>query len=205
MQKRFKTRFTGILRLAGISVLGLMTLIYCSPYGNDEAFPYKLIKQEVEIEAPVEKVFQYLGNSDHAAEWSVFVDHISPLNNDQHPDGEVGSERRCFVQADENGMRWDELTTEVVPNRKRQLTIYNLTNFSMTADHLMTEQLYERLDNGKCKLTFTVFFEAGRASLFEKVKMYVGAYRIKAIFRDNMNNIKWLTEKIHNESNNANT
>lgn len=45
----------------------------------------------------------------------MFVDHISPLNADQVPDGHVGSTRRCFCYANEQGRMWDEMLTEVIP------------------------------------------------------------------------------------------
>lgn len=182
-----------------IAILTLLitAVIIFSPYRSHKGFSYKLIKHSVEINAPVDSVFRFLGNSANAARWSVFVHHIVTLNANEYPDGAVGSRRRCYCYADEKGRQWDELITENIPNQKRQLEIYNLQDFPMTADGLATEQLYEQTAAGKCRLSFTVFFKNHQPSLAEKIKMYIGSYRITSIFKKNMQNIKTIIEGQH--------
>src|ERR1051326_4267005 len=179
----------------GLILLALTGAIMFSPYGKHDGFNYKLILNTVEINAPADSVYKYLGNSANAKKWSVFVNHISTLNSDSFPDGSVGSRRRCFCNADEKGTQWDELVTEVVPGKKRQITIYHMVDFSMSAEHLATEQLYEPLGTNKCKLTFTVFFKHAQPPLWESIKTYIVAYRIKSIFKANMDNIKKFNER----------
>jgi uncharacterized protein YndB with AHSA1/START domain len=169
-------------------------MIAFSPYGSHEGFPYKLVKYTVEINAPVDSVFNFLGNSKNASKWSVFVNHLTTLNADSFPDGTVGSRRRCFRSKDETGVQWDELITEKTVNQKRQLVIYNMKNFSIAADHLATEQIYEKTADNKCRLTLTVFFKNAEPSLWEKFKMYFAAYKIKSVFEGNMANIKRIVE-----------
>jgi uncharacterized protein YndB with AHSA1/START domain len=181
-----------------IVVCIVAAIILFSPYGNSNRFAYKAITHTVEINAPVEKVFNFLGRSANASRWSVFVNHITPLNADSVQDGMHGSTRRCFCRVDETGMQWDELITEVIPNQKRQLTIYNLKGFPMTAEDLATEQLYESTGENKCRLTFTVFIKRDAPSLVEKFKMYIAAYKIESIFKQNMKNIKSVVEKERN-------
>jgi len=204
MEKRFKNSWAKAL----LSVLTSITLvftsmIYFSPFGKSDEAPYQLLKHSVVINAPVEKVFQYLGNSEHAAQWSVFVDHIIPLNTNEVADGKVGSIRRCFQQANETGMVWDEIISEVIPNKKRQLLIYNLKNFKMTADNLATEQQYEKIGEKKCRLSFTLFFKDVKPNLVDTLEMYLGAYQIKSIFAQNMVNIKRLIEQKNNSYGNS--
>ena len=170
-------------------------VIYFSPYQSHKAFAYKLVQHTIEIDAPVETVFQFLGNSANASQWSVFVNHITALNESEFADGVVGSRRRCFCNADEKGRQWDELITENMSNTKRQLEIYNLQEFPMTANHLATEQLYKKISNNKSSITFTVFFTNAKPSFAETIKMYIAAYRIKSIFKKNMFNIKQVIEK----------
>jgi hypothetical protein len=189
--KRFKK--TLYIFLAA-TVLGMSAVILFSPYGNHPGFDYKLVLHSVEINAPPDSVFRFLGNSANASKWSVFVHHISPLNPDSFPDGTPGSRRRCYCQADEKGTRWDEVLTEVVPGKKRQILCYNLVDFTMTANDLATEQLYEPLGGNKCKLTFTVFYRHNQPTLWESIKTYLSAYKMKSIFEDNMNNIKRIVE-----------
>mgnify|MGYP000144421480 CR=1 FL=1 len=187
-----------ILKYIGITLFVILPIllawaVLASPFKSHEGFDYLLIKQTIVIDAPVEKVFNYLGNSDNAQDWSVFVDHITCLNGDEVSDGKVGSERRCFVSEDEKGTQWDERITEVVPSKKRQLTIYNLEGFPITAQNLATEQIYEPFEN-KCKLSFTVFYKGAEPTWGEYFKTTLAAYRIKSIFKKNMYNIKKIVE-----------
>jgi uncharacterized protein YndB with AHSA1/START domain len=179
--------------LTSLFAVGLFCTFIFSPYGTHFRFSYPVIVSTVRIEAPAESVFAYLGNSDNAAEWSVFVDHISPINAVK--DGQVGSVRRCFTQADEKGATWDELITEVVLNKKRQLTIFNLVNFPMTGNNLATEQIYQTTGAKSCTLTFTVFFKDAKPTVFEYFKIKIAAYKIASIFEKNLNNIKQIVEK----------
>lgn len=175
----------------------VLLLLATSPYGTKPGFDQKRIETEITIAAPPMAVFDYLGNSANASDWSTFVDHILPTNADQVQDGLPGSIRRCFCRPDRTGMQWDELVTEVVPGEKRQLTIYNLRNFPMTAEGLATEQLYKPLGKEQTRLTFTLFFKDHTPSPFETVKMYIAAYRVEAIFKANLANIKRLVEARH--------
>ncbi|MEW6468327.1 MAG: SRPBCC family protein [Bacteroidota bacterium] len=194
MEKRSnKFRKWAAITLTLLAFIAFITVVG-SPYGNHKGFEYKLIRHSVEIDAPVEQVYRFLGNSDNVSRWSVYVDHISTLNPDSFTDGTPGSRRRCFCNADESGTRWDELITEVVPYKKRQLTIYNMQGFSLTAENLATEQIYEKLDSARCRITFTVFYKDKKPSFFESVKTYIAAYKIKDIFEENMKNIKRITE-----------
>jgi hypothetical protein len=168
----------------------LLLVIWFSPYGYDEKYGYKLIKNSVTINVSCDSAFQYLGNSENASRWSVFVDHIIPLNADEKPDGSPGSLRRCFAEADEKGSRWDEEITIVEKNKRRQLTIFNMENFSVSAEGLATEQLYQPVNDNCCELTFTVFYKDQNPTFLEELKTYFAAYKIKSIFRNNMNNIK---------------
>ena len=192
MKRRTKV-FIGII--VTLVVTACLAILF-SPYGEHEGYDYKLICTSVDIDAPPDSVFKYLGNSDHARDWSVYVDHITALNNDSFPDGVAGARRRCFRNADETGIWWDELITIVEPGKRRQLTIYNMNNFPIAASDLATEQLYQPLDNGrKCRLTFTVFFLHHDPGVLETLKTYFAAYTIKDVFEQNLANIKRFAEQ----------
>jgi uncharacterized protein YndB with AHSA1/START domain len=174
-------------------VLVLTPLIgwLASPYKQYDTLPYKAIAAEVEINASPEQVFAYLSHSEKARNWSVFVDHITPLNGDQYADGAVGLQRRCFKQADEQGIIWDEVITVVEPAKRRQLSIYNMVGFSMTAEGLLTEQRYTPLEGGKrCKLMLTLFYQEGKPSFWDAVKTHFVSWRVRSIFVANLANIK---------------
>ena len=182
--------FKRLFILISILIGGLLIAVFFSPYGKQDGFSYKLVQHSVIIHAPVDSVFAYLGNSDNARNWSVYVDHIKTLNAQKIADGTIGSERRCFCYTDETGQRWDERTTAVEQNKRRQLITYNLVDFTMQADGLASEQLYERIGKNDCKLTFTLFFHDHNPSFFTELKIYLGAYKVKFIFEQNLENIK---------------
>ncbi len=194
MKKWLKRSLAAILGLSGILVIATALMVVFSPYGKHDGHDYKLIKKSVVINAPAAQVYAYLGNSDNAQKWSVFVDHITTLNSDSVPDGQKGSVRRCFVNDDEQGKRWDEEIMVVEPNQRRQLTCYNYAGFDMTAGDLRTEQLYEAPEDGKCLLSFTLFFPEENDTLLNSLRMYYKAYDIAAVFEKNLGNIKKLNE-----------
>ncbi len=172
--------------------------IVVNPYRKHPGFSYRLIKETIEVNASAKEAFEYLGNSANARDWSVFVDHISPLNASEIADGEIHSRRRCFKQPDETGIWWDEEVLEVNPNIKRQLSVYNLHGFLLTAGGLRTEQLYEPLDAQHCKLSLTLFFAPEHRDNMDIIKMFVAAYVVRNIFKNNLKKIKYEIE--HNST-----
>ena len=174
-------------------IVGLVGLLVWSPYREHEGFPNRLIKETVEIQAPCESIYEYLGNSANARSWSVFVDHITPLNVDQVPDGAQGSIRRSFRNADESGMTWDEYFELVEPLRRR-LVIYDVTGVPTTEGELLTEQLYEPMSDDGCRLSFTLFFRKD-PSFRDGLLMRLSAHEIARIFRNNIGNVKRRNEE----------
>lgn len=194
MEKRLsKIKKIATLFALAIAVFLIIAIIF-SPFSNHKGWEGRQIIHTVTINAPVEAIFNYLGNSDNARNWSVYVDHITTTNTDKIPDGQVGSERRCFVEKDETGIIWDERITEVVPNIKRQLIIYNLQGFPMVANNLATEQLYKKINKKQTELSFTLFYKDGHPTYWETFKTYLAAHKIKSIFRQNMDNIRSIIE-----------
>lgn len=181
-----------------LSIIALICIfIIFNPYGHSEYYPGKRsIVNVIEINAPVEKVFSYLGNSANASIWSVYVDHITPLNPDEIPDGQVGSKRRCFQNPDEKGLQWDETILINEKNKRRRISIYNLVDFPMEAKGLATEQLYEVIDNNRTKLIFSVFY-LEEPDAITSFKTFVGSWYINYIFKRNLVNIKTEVEKLN--------
>lgn len=174
-----------------VILLILFAIFYFfNPFGYSKYYPdERAIINTIEINAPAEEVFAYLGNSANAAKWSVFVDHISPLNPQEVSDGQVGSKRRCFQNPDEKGLRWDETILINEQNKRRRISIYNLIDFSIEADGLATEQLYESLENGRTRLIFSVFY-LEKPDAITTFKTFIGSWYIQYIFKKNMENIK---------------
>ncbi len=196
MEKKFKSNLSRWLTGFFISIAALLIIIpFISPYKQSEGDQIKKIVCSVEIDAPVSQVFQYLGNSGNASEWSVFVDHIISLNPEEVPDGNKGSFRRCFKNEDKSGIQWDEEIIEVIPNKGRKLTIFNMQHFPMKADNLITEQVYIPISETKCKLTFALYYKEGKSNAIDEYKMHLASFRIADIFRDNLQNIKHFNEE----------
>lgn len=182
------------LIILGILLIAVFLMVLFSPYGNKEGRDGKLVESTILINAPVEQIFAYLGNSDNASEWSVFVDHISPLNSYEVADGNPGSIRPCFVKKDEKGKSWDEEVLVVDLNKQRLLSYYNYRNFVLTAGVINTEQLYEETKEGHCLLSLTLFFPQEKTNLLKHLKMYYAAYQVSYFFEENLKNIKQFNE-----------
>ena len=187
----------GLLVVLVSIFLLLVVMIAFSPYGSQAGFSYKTIVEEVTINASPSAVYAYLGKSANAANWSVFVHHIVPLNAHQVPDGKPGSFRRCFQNKDETGIVWDEEIAVADWAKRRQLTIFNMKNFPIMANGLATEQLYDSLGAKKIRLRFTLFFKDVQPNLLDKLKMYAAAWEVQRIYRRNMQNIKANVEAIN--------
>ena len=170
-------------------------MIKFSPYRTYDKFDYKLVKVSININSGPAEVFTYLGNSKNAENWSIFVGHITPLNPDEKLDGELGALRRCFRKEDESGETWDEKILFVEENKYRQLICYNFQNFKISANNLLTEQLYKELDDGTTLLSFTLFFDSEKVSFIDKLKMYYSAYEVTSIFDENLHEIKFFCKK----------
>ena len=185
---RNKLKRAAILLVSAILLLFIALMLF-SPFRKHDGETVPSVQCSIEIDAPVDSVYAYLGNSANAAQWSVWVDHITPLNPSVVPDGAVGSLRRCFQQADEQGLRWDEEILIAEPGHRRRLSIFNLIDFSMEAKGLATEQRYLRLPGNRTELTFTVFY-LHPPSRWDYAKTLLAAWIIRDIFQDNMLNIK---------------
>ncbi|MDZ4759245.1 MAG: hypothetical protein SGJ10_14050 [Bacteroidota bacterium] len=183
-----------------ITLIILLVIVFLtyffSPFKGNDIYKHKAIVSTMEIKAPISKVFTYLSNSSNATKWSVYVHHITTLNSQEVVDGKIGCRRRCFQQADEQGVVWDELITEVIPEQKRQLVLYNMHGFSMQAEGLATEQLYTKVTDSTTSVSLTLFYKTGEASTIETMKTYFAAYFIYNIFNRNLANIKTNCEQL---------
>ena len=184
-----KTILKYILLFTLFILMCLALMIWRSPYGKAEDGSQKIIIETIMIDVNTEIVYNYLANSNNAKDWSIYVDYITPLNSDIYKDGEKGSIRRCFKTENEIEMYWDEEILINEKNKLRQLSIYNMTNFKISSNHLLTEQIYNPRD-GKCELSLTLFLDKNKANFLEEIKLYYAAYQISTIFKGNLNQIK---------------
>ena len=179
------------LVLAALLIMGFVN----SPYKYDEETGRRIIKVSIDIDRSSEEVFTYLGNSDNAEDWSVFVDHISTLNSDKVADGEVGSVRRCYQNPDETeGMVWDEEILERIDGQYRKLNVFNMKGFSIQAGGLLTEQIYTEKGSNSCELALSFYFEAENPAFLDELKMFIASYQVGRIFEKNLERIKYYNE-----------
>jgi hypothetical protein len=177
----------------GTILLIVVITILFSPYGRKDRESQKIIKESIIINATSEEVYNYLGNSDNAEDWSVYVDHITSINSETHKDGEIGSVRRCFKSKDETGTCWDEEILITEKNKRRRLSIFNMHEFGVATDILVTEQLY--LQKGdKCEVFLTLFYLPGKANWYDELKLYFSAYKVTDLFKGNLKGIKAMIE-----------
>ncbi|MES1172334.1 MAG: SRPBCC family protein [Bacteroidota bacterium] len=184
-----------VVGVTGIVAVAAGTALAFSPYGRRVDPPSPRLEETVDVAAPCGRVFTYLGDSSHARLWSVFINHITPLNPEVAADGAVGSIRRSFRNADEQGMRWDEEFMIVEPDRRRRLRIFNMVEARAPRDNsLMSEQVYRPLPDGGCRLAFTLFLQ-NPPSLADQVAVRLIAHQVSRVFRRNIANVKRLVEQ----------
>jgi uncharacterized membrane protein len=183
------TPMKNTLAILKIILFSMIFLISTSSFKTEEHEPTKKrITKQIVIEKPCAEVYSYLGNSDNAKSWSVFVAFIETLNSEEVPDGMVGSKRICYTKDDKSGFRWEEEILAVEADKYRKLSCYNFENLSIPSNVLLTEQIYKIHESG-CELTFTLDYKED-PSLMDKIKLYFGSFKIKRIFRKNLSNIR---------------
>jgi hypothetical protein len=150
------------------------------------------VTESVIIEAPVGETWNYASNSLEAVNWSIYFDHISPLESPAL-DGQVGSLRRCYRNKDESGYAWDEVIINVETQKLRQLVTYNFINYPFTwihsGEYVFVRQLYESLGPHQSKLTFQTISRPDGNPLF-KFLFWVSRKKTAEIFLKNLENIK---------------
>ncbi len=152
------------------------------------------VVESITIAAPVEEVWNYLGDSGNARQWSVFFHHISPLDS---LDGKLGSKRRCFRMPDQTGLRWDETVIAVEPYRERRIHVHNLVGFALPrADRseFETRQLYQSTEAGTTTLIFTARLREPQ-DLLTRFLFLLTQHETRRIFRLNLANIKAAVEQ----------
>lgn len=139
----------------------------------------------IQINQPPKEVFTYMGKSANASAWSTYVNHITVLSGQ---DGKVGCQRRCFQNPDETGIRWDETIQVVDTFRTRRLSIYNAVGFPMYIDGLVTGQEYAPAGDGT---SLALVLDAPEnISFIDRIKFYLGSYKVKSVFKANLENIR---------------
>lgn len=146
--------------------------------------------ESVIIDAPQEKVWNYVSDSSKAEVWSIYFDHITALPGIK--DGEVGSTRRCFRRKDETGMFWDEDVMAVNPPNYREIRTYNIHGLpvpKMNEVEYKVEQILEPISPTQTKLTFKCTVRKGMDLLALWYLLRDGA-ESKRILYYNLENIK---------------
>lgn len=181
------------LKMAALILLILVVVfVWLSPYHFHGNSQLKIV-ETIEIKTNGEKLYAYLGRSANAVEWSSYVSHIEPLNEGEYRDGEVGSTRRCYKKDNEN-VQWDEKIEIANASSYRQLSIYNLKDFPLSAEGLVTEQVYQK-SGEMIELSLTLYLDPEKSSWMDHLKMYIASFTISSIFEANLENIKKLNEE----------
>jgi hypothetical protein len=171
----------------------IAALVFFSPYKSHPNRGHAIIKT-IEIEATQEELYNYLGHSDNAADWSSYVSHIETMNEEEFADGEKGSTRRCYQKDDETNT-WDERIELAYPYSYRRLSIYNMQGFVIKSDALLTEQLYDEIDSATTRLSLTLYIDPDKGTWTDHLKLYIASYKVGSVFEANLKKIKTINEK----------
>jgi hypothetical protein len=178
-------------------VLALALAIGFSPFSKNYDNGEWEMEVSIAIDANTDSVYTYLSNSANASVWSSYIHHITPLNSDSILDGETGSVRRCFKNENEEGIVWDEkiLQIQKSPTFYRELSVYNLHNFALQTDNLVTRQIYKELNKNETQLTFGLYKTVDYINIIDVLKMKLSGHYISYLFNKNLANIKSEIEK----------
>lgn len=172
-----------------VLTVGISILVLMSPFKH-HSNEFRTVEATITISAPIDSVFEYMGHSEFASDWSAYVHHITPLNTEKHPDGELWSKRKIFIDEDEKGARWEEKIIKISKNKNRTLSIYNINEMSLSADGLQTEQRYKKLNAKESSLSLVLYFNAQNNSYWNQFWMHIASFRTRNIFKKNLENIK---------------
>lgn len=190
--KKIDMRLTAKIGI-GLVLLLILALLLSPFKKSNENY---ILTTKIVVEKPASEIYTYLGNSATASNWSMFVDHITPLNTDKITDGKKGSIRRCFRNADESGIWWDEEILVDIPSKERELTIYNLHGFIMQTYNLTTKQIYTPISETETELTFGLYKNAEEVGFVDWLKLKSSGWVIAHIFRNNLEGIKREVESV---------
>lgn len=153
----------------------------------------------IEIDAPVEEVWNFLSDNRNANGWSVIFDHISPMASSPVTEGKIGALRRCYRNANKEGFFWDERTLTTEPYSYRSLRTYNISNTSwdfFENYQFTAHQTYEKLGKNKTLLTFSGDLDDyNKYSISERFVFWITQYEGERVFRLNLENIKAMLEQ----------
>jgi hypothetical protein len=175
-------------------LIAFVVLFFTAPFRKSKLDGKMSVEYTTAIEVPVSKAFSYLGHSNSAADWSVFVHHITTLNTREFADGTIGCKRRCFCNADESGRKWDETILYVRKDSLRTISIEKLVDFPMEATNLQTQQVYRRITDSTCELTLRLYYVNNEFGWWDGLKTRAGSFTIESVFRKNLENIKEVLE-----------
>jgi hypothetical protein len=148
------------------------------------------ISAEIVIQAPVADVWNYLSANGNAADWSVYFDHISTLPG--VPEGQLGSDRRCYRNHDEKGLSWDEVTIGLIPRALRILSIHGFRGLRFRAElnpPIFVKQIYQKLGPDSTRVTFQTAAGAGMTEEEEIEFLFVRG-TTRETFEENLENIR---------------
>ena len=150
------------------------------------------VSESITVNAPVSELWKYASDSTKAVDWSIYFDHISPLAGPA-PDGQVGSLRRCFRNKNEQGEFWDEVITQIAPEKLRQITTYNFGNYPLRFVHkdeyVFVRQIYRAIDDKTSELKFETMYRPESNFIF-KLIFKMSRKETTEIFKLNLENIK---------------
>jgi hypothetical protein len=153
----------------------------------------------IEINAPVNEVWDLLSDNRNAQGWSVIFDHITPMASSPVPEGQIGALRRCYRNADNIGFFWDERTLSTEPYKYRSLRTYNISNTSwefFERYQFTAHQIYQDLGNNMTRLTFGGDLDDyTKYSISELFVFWATQYEVERVFKLNLENIKAMLEQ----------
>jgi hypothetical protein len=184
------------------TLIGLVLFIRFSPYKKLSDREQNGIHDRVMINRPVDIVFDFMCQAGDVKKWMLYIDHVDMLTKKADTKSETGTVTRFYTNSDETGQAYDVKVLQSIKNKKRVLKLYNFTDFPITFNEIINEQVFTILPENKCELNMKLYYKSTRPDLWDEVKAHVASYRVKKAFRENMENLKTELESIVPENKN---
>lgn len=189
-----KIKTLNILKWTAIGSSGLLIalvlFIRFSPYKKLSGHDANGVENSIVIDRSTDMVFDFMCQQGDVKRWMLYIDHIDVLSKQLNKVSEVGTISRFYSNNDETGQTYDAEVLQSEKNKKRVVKLFNFTDFPITFNEVINEQVFKTLPENKCELSLKLYYEKARPDFWDEVKAHVASYRIKKAFRENMENLK---------------
>lgn len=202
-----QTKITAINILKWIAIgssgllIGLVLFIRFSPYKKLFGREQNGIQNSIVIDRSTNDVYDFMCRQGDVKKWMLYIDHVDMLAKHMKSSNDGSNVNRFYTNSDETGQAYDVQVMQSEKNKKRVVRLFNFTDFPISFNEAINEQVFKTLPENKCELNMTLYYKKACPDFWDEVKAHVASYRIKKAFRENMESLKKELESVRPENN----